>query len=359
MDHDKVKIPGLDSRYLPPEGIETILESLASKFEMSIIGHSVEGRPIQKIKMGRGSTKILLWSQMHGNETTTTRALLDLIHMFLLANGGKKDWLEHITLHAIPMLNPDGAFYYTRRNANDVDLNRDAQTQSQPETQALFSTYEDVQPDFCFNLHDQRTRYAVGNSEVPSTLAFLSPSADKMKTLTAARIGAMQVIAGIYDSLKSESDIGMSRYDDAYNAQCVGDTFTSLGTPTLLFEAGHYPGDYQRQHTRKYIFDSLCIGLELIIQSQWNKIDHKQYFEIPENKTSFADIVLQNGDAEGQVSDLPLNFDEQLKDGRILLVPKLVSEGYATSYIGHKTYDLSNEEHLNILKADPYLSAFI
>ena len=169
----------------------------------------------------------------------------------------------------------------------------------------------------------------------------------------------MQLITGIYNSIRNKSDIGISRYDDAFNEQCIGDTFTSLGTPTLLFEAGHYPGDYQRQHTRKYIYESLCITLDLIAHARWNTIDHNQYFDIPENKTSFADIVLQNGHSEGQNSDLPLNFKEQLIDGQISFIPKPISEGYASSYFGHKTYDLRNEKNLKVLKSDSKLSAFI
>ncbi|MBT8235050.1 MAG: peptidase M14, partial [Bacteroidia bacterium] len=344
MEHDKVKIQGLDSRYLPPEGINTLMESFSTEFDISTIGHSVEGRPIQKIKIGKGSTIIFMWSQMHGNETTTTRALFDLINMFLLPKRKEQDWLERITIHAIPMLNPDGAARYTRQNAKGVDLNRDAQLQSQPETKALFSAFEKIKPDFCLNLHDQRTRYAVGNSEVPSTLAFLSPSADEPKTITAARKGAMQLIAGIYDKIQTESNIGISRYDDAYNTQCVGDTFTSMGTPTLLFEAGHYPGDYNRHITRKYIYESLYIVLDLIAHSLWDNIDHQRYFEIPENKTSFADIVLKNGHSQRQNSALPLNFEEQLVNGEILFIPKPISEEYATSYLGHKTFDLKNKK---------------
>ena len=33
---------------------------------------------------------------------------------------------KEITLKIIPILNPDGAQQYTRKNANEIDLNRDA-----------------------------------------------------------------------------------------------------------------------------------------------------------------------------------------------------------------------------------------
>lgn len=354
-----MKLQGLDSRYLPPEGILRFMDAFSAEFQCETIGQSVEGRPIQAIKFGEGSTKILMWSQMHGNETTTTRTLLDLINAFLLVKGRQKEWLKELTILAIPMLNPDGAGYYTRRNANDVDLNRDAQSLSQPETKALFEVYQDFQPDFCFNLHGQRTRYAVGESEVPTTLAFLAPSADKLKTITAARKQAMQLIVGIHSSLRSTVDIGIARYDDAFNAQCVGDAFTVIGTPTILIEAGHYPGDYPRDMTRKYLYDTLCSALELIATASWTKIDHRTYFKIPENKTSYADIVLQKGNAEGTITQLALNYEEQLNDGQIVFVPKPISESYASFYKGHKTYDLNNKKDVATLRSDKNLSAFI
>jgi hypothetical protein len=34
-----------------------------------------------------------------------------------------------------------------------------------------------------------------------------------------------------------------------------------MGVPTLLFEAGHFEGDYQREITRKYIFIALISSL--------------------------------------------------------------------------------------------------
>jgi hypothetical protein len=38
----------------------------------------------------------------------------------------------------------------------------------------------------------------------------------------------------------------IGRFDDSFNLNC-GDTFQAMGVPTLLFEAGHFEGDYQRK----------------------------------------------------------------------------------------------------------------
>jgi murein tripeptide amidase MpaA len=46
------------------------------------------------------------------------------------------------------MLNPDGAKSYTRVNANEVDLNRDSQNLTQPESRVLRTAFDLFQPDF-------------------------------------------------------------------------------------------------------------------------------------------------------------------------------------------------------------------
>ena len=49
------------------------------------LGRSVQGRSIHLLTLGRGPRRILLWSQMHGDEPSATPALLDLAG-FLLAS---------------------------------------------------------------------------------------------------------------------------------------------------------------------------------------------------------------------------------------------------------------------------------
>jgi hypothetical protein len=49
---------------------------------------------------------------------------------------------------------------YTRENANKVDLNRFSRSDTTRE-QGLRTTYELFMPDYCYNLHDQRTILAL------------------------------------------------------------------------------------------------------------------------------------------------------------------------------------------------------
>ena len=46
------------------------------------LGTSSEGRTISLYSIGSGPTKVMLWSQMHGDEPTATMALLDIFNFF-------------------------------------------------------------------------------------------------------------------------------------------------------------------------------------------------------------------------------------------------------------------------------------
>ena len=121
------KESSLHGKWITFNDIKELFSKYAAVFEVSQIGTSEENRHIMQLKIGSGSKKILLWSQMHGNESTGTRALFDLFNCILNSSEATfSKILEECTLVFIPMLNPDGSQAYTSVNANNVDLNREA-----------------------------------------------------------------------------------------------------------------------------------------------------------------------------------------------------------------------------------------
>jgi len=192
----------IGGRYIAAIHIAPLIRQLNSIFEVKEIGKSVQGLPIESISFGKGERKILMWSQMHGNEATTTKAVFDLLNCIASGNALADKIVSECTIKIIPMLNPDGAEAYTRVNANGIDLNRDAQELSQPESVVLRSVYDDFQPDFCFNLHDQRTMYNVGDSRQPATVSFLAPAMDPQRSISATRGESMQLIVAINERLQ-------------------------------------------------------------------------------------------------------------------------------------------------------------
>jgi len=339
LNYPEYAVTSLSGRYLPYDAIK----KLTSKYAAKKVGISVLGTPIELIELGNGKTKVLMWSQMHGNESTTTKAVFDMLS-YLTRSDVQSAILAHCTLYVVPMLNPDGSGAYTRFNANEVDLNRDAVALSQPESRVLRDVFDQIQPDFCFNLHDQRTIFGAGNSGKPATVSFLAPAADPQASITPSRKIAMGLIASMNEVLQLQIPGQVGRFDDSYNANCVGDTFQSLGVPTILFESGHYPGDFQREQTRRLICTSLLVALTKIASSDY-ELPEKQYFTIPENQQNFVDLIVTNipittNDLKAR-KDIAIQYQETLDNGRIVWVPKYHAIGDLSSCFAHTRLDFN------------------
>ncbi len=359
----EIREGSVKGRYLSPEMLQPFLGVLGESVHLEKIGDSVMGRPIQKIVLGYGPVKVMMWSQMHGNESTTTKAVLDLIQAMRLGYKNAHEMLQKLTLVIIPQLNPDGAAAYTRENAAGIDLNRDAQHRTQPESIVLYETYLKHQPDFCFNLHDQRTIFSAGTIRQPATLSFLSPAADVSRSVTASRLTAMKIISGINRELQKSIPGQIGRYDDAFNPNCVGDAFQMLNTPTLLFEAGHFPGDYEREETREYVFTALWAALDLILSGRYMEETTKGYEGIPENQKKFFDILIRNSQViqhdRPSPSDAGILYREKLVSGSIRFRPEIEKEGHLSEYFGHLELDCFDQADLEKLRSNKEIMALL
>lgn len=344
----------VQGRHVVNEKIHDFLEGTDNFIQKETIGHSVQKRPITCLTLGTGKHKILMWSQMHGNESTTTKAVLDLINFLSSKTDSAISILDSSTIKIIPILNPDGAVAYTRVNANAIDLNRDAQDRSQPESNVLRKVYEDFQPDFCFNLHDQRTIFNVGATAKPATVSFLAPAQDTERSITPTRGIAMQLIVAMNQTLQNCIPNQIGRYDDGFNANCVGDTFQMLNTPTVLFESGHAPEDYSREKTRAYIFYAILTAIDVISSDQIKVYSRDNYFDIPENNKLFFDILIRNAHVLNKnfVADIGILYVETLKEDTIVFVPKIEKTGNLDKYYGHKTYNCNDDNDLGFMEKE-------
>ncbi len=349
---EEYKEQALQGRHITLDQLESLLEKHQSKNIITKLGCSVLGKPIYGFKTGTGNFKILLWSQMHGNEGTTTKAVFDVFNFLDSEERVAFDWKQKFTFYCIPMLNPDGAELYTRENANGVDLNRDFLNLSQPESALLLRVFEEFKPDFCFNLHDQRTIFAAGATSNPATVAFLAPAFDEPRNINPSRLKAMNLIVSINEMLQQFIPNQVGRFDDAFNRQCVGDTFQQLGVPTVLFEAGHFPEDYQREVTRKYIFFSLMEGFKVLYENDIVASKIANYLNIPQNNPCFFDFIYRNVKINYEDSEIITNFAAQFKEelfgGELVFKAYITSIGALDEYKGHLEFDA---------KEQPYYSA--
>ncbi len=352
--HKEYKANSLFGRYITLKDLEPLLEKLPTE----IIGHSVLGKPIYKYTIGTGTTKVFMWSQMHGNESTTTKALFDVLNVIHSNNEIGARLLKEFTFCILPMVNPDGAELYTRENANKVDLNRDAVDVSQPESQLLRKVFDDFKPHFCFNLHDQRTIFGAGDAGNVATVSFLAPSFNENRDSNAIRSKAMNVIVAMNDELQKHIPNQVGRFDDGFNINCIGDMFTFLNVPTILFEAGHFQEDYYREYTRKMIFIALISGLKHIYENDVVDIKNALYLQIPQNKVVFYDFIYKNVkinyDGKEKITNFAAQYKEELIDGKIQFNAYIAEIGELKGKFGHFQYNahkmLYNDESDGIPK---------
>ncbi len=333
----KYKEDSLSGRYISPEYIAPLLNELSSKIEIKQIGTSENNVPIHCIKIGHGAKKLLFWSQMHGNESTTTKALFDLLNVLTdPLNNFKNDILNACTLFIIPMLSPDGAKFYTRLNYNKVDLNRDAQHKTQKESVVLSDLINEIKPHFAFNLHGQRTIFSAGETNQPATVSFLSPAGDKERSVTSCRKVTMEIIAEMNTILQKVIPNRVGRYDDGFNINCVGDTLANQGIPTILFEAGHHPHDYERDITREYIFYALITSINYIAKTKITGERYKNYFLIPENAKCFYDLIIRDVILDGKNVDIAIQYTEELVGNTVKFIPKVIKIDDLKKNYGHR-----------------------
>jgi hypothetical protein len=208
------------------------------------VGRSLAGREIYQMEFGRGPLKVFMWSQMHGDEPTATSTLVDLFAY--LRRNRNLAWVksveEKITLRAVPMLNPDGAELYQRRNLQAIDINRDARSLATPEGRLLKRLRDEWRPDIGFNLHNQNPRTAVGDTGKQATISLLAVVSDASGTNTPGRVRNKKLCAVMVEALSPFIYGHIGRYDDSFNPRAFGDNISQWGTPVILIETGALKG---------------------------------------------------------------------------------------------------------------------
>ena len=309
-DYSSFKEKTLTNRFFKHEDILPLIDQLPNEFKVEQLGNSLNGKSINAIKWGDGKTKVMLWSQMHGDEATGTMALFDLFNFLQQDNEAVKLINKNCELMMIPMVNPDGAAMFTRRNAQQIDINRDFIQTATPEGKILKQARNDFEPQFGFNLHDQTTLWSVDETLKPATLSYLAPAFDKALSVNQVRENAMLVIADMFTELDQILPKHIGLFDDEYEPRAFGDNFQNAGTSTILIEAGGYLNDPEKQQIRKYYFASILSGLISIASKSYENQTTANYFAIPKNNKQIFHIMINNLVLDGTRVSVGINYDE-------------------------------------------------
>jgi Zinc carboxypeptidase len=281
-------------------------ESAPDLFHVEEVGRSVEGRSLNLVRFGSGPRHILLWSQMHGDEPTATTALLDLFEYVRLHRESPRvaRLLSALTLHAVPMLNPDGAERFQRRNAQGIDINRDALALQTPEGRTLKALRDRLQPAVGFNLHNQNWRTAVGGTGRPASISLLAPPFDVARSDNPGRVLAKKVCALIRDALEPLAPGQIGRYDDSFEPRAFGDNLVRWGTPTVLIETGPWPSAEPDGPLLRLNFVALVTSLEALASGAVEHADVARYESIPFNESKgLLHLIIRGAHVFGEAGD--------------------------------------------------------
>ncbi len=340
----------IKDRFFKHADLLKILDKLKanSAFNLKEAGQSTNGLSINLITWGKGPKRVFLWSQMHGDEATATMSIADLLNFLSEPAQFRQihDLLaEKCTLYILPMVNPDGAEVFKRRNAMDIDINRDFHRQQSPEGRMLRHLRDEIKPHFGFNLHDQSTLWSAGNTGNPATISLLAPAYDKDLSINSTREQAMKVIAIMNSAIQKSISDQVGRFDDEYEPRAFGDNFQAAGTSTILIEAGGFYNDPEKQYIRKIFFKAILSGLISIADESYLKAKTKDYFSIPENKKLHFHILLRNCKLEKNgipyKLDIGLCAEENVtKNSKSVKYTYVVTElGDLSDYFGYEEID--------------------
>ena len=295
-EHVSPPLPPLMTHAEVVQRLTTLTRDSPSLFRMEAVGESVEGRAINLVRAGTGSFPVMLWSQMHGDEPTATAALFDVFE-YLRGHGDDpvvRRILSALTLHAIPMLNPDGAERFQRRNAQGIDINRDALRLQTPEGRILKAVRDRVQPRIGFNLHNQGWRTSVGDPPKPASISLLSVAFDEARSDSAGRRLTKKVCAVIRDALEPFASGQIGRYDDEFEVRAFGDNLTLWGTPVVLIETGPWPSAEQDPALVRLNFVAILSALDALATGAVDQADPRRYESLPINESRQLYILVKN-----------------------------------------------------------------
>ncbi|WP_442481904.1 M14 family zinc carboxypeptidase [Aeoliella sp. SH292] len=293
--YSRYQLGPLPSSDIRSEDVQQVLEQLVevsrnsgSKWPLSVreVGRSFEGRTIQLASIGRGDCHVLLWTQMHGDESTHTSVAFALLNTLVRAPeslDGDGQLLDRCTLHVLPMLNPDGAQRQTRENAQDLDINRDAVALDTPEGNVLRNVVRELRPAFGFNLHNQRADKKVEGSDRVAILSVLAPPLDEADRETPSILRARQLALEMFACGERFLPGHSTRYEAGYMPTAFGEWVQAQGTSTVLLEAGGWvddaPGTREELH-----YVTLLTALAAICEGELAGVDAGAYLSLPLNQ---------------------------------------------------------------------------
>ncbi|MFP5394638.1 MAG: M14-type cytosolic carboxypeptidase [Alphaproteobacteria bacterium] len=192
--------------------------ALAEGVTHRVLGHSLDGQPIDCLELGEGERQVWLYARQHPGESMAEWWMEGAIDCLIdPADPVGRKLRQLCRFHVVPNANPDGSRRgHLRTNAAGVNLNREWDSPSaekSPEVLAIRNAMDESGVDFAMDVHGDEAIAAVflaGFEGIPSWSADLQGGFDRYKTILARRTPDFQTRLGYPVTGKGKANLAMS-----------------------------------------------------------------------------------------------------------------------------------------------------
>lgn len=197
-----------------------------------VLGHSIEGRPIDCLIAGTGPKRVWLYARQHPGESMAEWWMEGALE--LLADAGSpvtRRLTDAATLHLVPNCNPDGSCRgHLRTNAKGVNLNREWHEPTaalSPEVLAIRNAMDETGVNFAMDVHGDEAIphvFAVGFEGIPGARPSQLDDYDRYLALLLAETPDFQRDKGYPTAAAGKGNLTMSTNQVAYRFGCTAMT---------------------------------------------------------------------------------------------------------------------------------------
>lgn len=197
-----------------------LIESHAAKpgVARTLLGNSLDGRPIERLTMGEGPKQVWLYARQHPGETMAEWWIEGALEKLTDPEDAIAQLLRSkATIHIVPNMNPDGsARGHLRTNAVGINLNREwhaPSAEKSPEVLHVLKAMDGTGVDFAMDVHGDEAipaAFLAGFEGIPSWNEKQGGLYYRFRDTLAARTPDFQTRLGYVVAAAGQANLSMS-----------------------------------------------------------------------------------------------------------------------------------------------------
>ena len=185
--------------------------------ELIELGQSIEGQPMDCLRMGTGPVQVWLYARQHPGESMAEHWMEGALELLVSGDPVATALREKCTLHIVPNMNPDGSCRgHLRTNAVGVNLNREwaePSAERSPEVLCVRNDMDRTGVDWAMDIHGDEAipaNFIAGFEGIPNWSDAQGERFYAFREALAARTPDFQTKLGYPKSAPGRANLTMS-----------------------------------------------------------------------------------------------------------------------------------------------------